>query len=570
MKLGKIKCLSQEERVSSVNNEGRRDDAIRRIKEEYYGKESEDTRKHKAELRHMTEQYQKEIEDLKTEHADKVKQLEGYMKSRLSRQEQQQQNQMQDLRDMYAQQMRKRLEESQTMRLEQKEAYESQMNSQKNVFENQKSRMENQFASEIKGKDETFQKYAEFARDEGDKTWEERRGKIQKSTEDQLQRERENHNNQLANMSRQLTEVQKSKKLELNQLKQQNELDVNRLEIVNRQSKENQEKTNASVHTSMNKEHQEQQKLLKEKFRNEVDRKVAALEESQYDFRQSAGARVNRQLMALRSDLKNEKNEKVIAGNSMNQQNQLEKKHIVQDYEKRLDDERQQKNRALESVKTEVSEEVTKAVVSRDRLLKDLSDSNLRERELKRSQSTAQISQMKNDMKATEDHVTQRADFKVNRANELVRQNSDKLQKYYGDNLELIKNDFMKELNNERIRHVEERSELEGRLEKKVRDREKSISQDLDKKIIQYEDQIEVLKDQFTDEFRRQDEEFRLNLQGRERNHKDAMKSLEMKYQNQIQQVKDTASNDMDAMERRHRQEMNHLSQKINEKQRRG
>lgn len=555
--------------MSSVSNEGKRDDAVRRLKDEYYAKEAEDTKKHKAELRRMTEQYQREIEDLKNEHSEKVKQLEGYMKSRLSRQDQQQQNQMQEIRDMYSQQLRKRMEESQSMRLEQKDAYESQINTQKNVFETQKTRIENQLNSELKSKDEAFEKYAQFARDEGDKTWEERRAKIHKSTEQQLQRERENHNNQLSNMSRQLSELQKTKKHEIFQLKEQNDFDINRLELINRKNKENQEKTNAAVHATMSHEYQEQQKLLKEKFRDEIDQKVAVLDESQKDFRQTTGERLNRQLMVLKSDLKNEKNQKIIEGNSRVQQNELEKKHIVQDYEKRLRNERDQKSRALASVKTEVRSEVDKAVKSREELLRDLSDDHLRERELKRSQTTAQMSQVKNDMKSLEDHVTQRADSKVNRANELVRQNSESLQKYYTGNLELIKKDFMKELNNERIRHVEERAELEARLEKKVRDREKSVTQELDQKIIQYEDQISSLKDQFGEELRRKDEEFRLSQQAREKNHKDAIKSMEMKYQNQIQQTKDTANNDLDSQERRHREELNHLSRKINEKQRR-
>lgn len=557
------------ESVSSVSNENRRDDVVRKVKDEYYTKEAEDTRKHKAELRHLTEQYQKEIEDLKAEHAEKVKQLEGYMRTRLSKQDQEQQRQVQEMRDLYTQQLRKKLEESQMMRNEQKEAYEFQMNKQKNVFDNQKSRLENQFNNELKSKDEAFQKYALYAREQGDKTWSERREKIQKSTDEQLQRERENHDNQLSNMSRQLTEMKKSKKLEVDQLKQQNEFEKNRLELVNRQAKENQENMNASVHESMNLEHQSQQKLMKSKFREEVDKKIADLEASQQDFRETTSERINRHLNALKADLKNEKNERIVEKNSLEQLAALEKKHIQDDYEKRLEDERQQKKLALDSVTNEVSSEVNKAVKGRDQLLKDLSDSHLRERELKRSQTTAQIAQMKNDMQAIEDHVTQRADSKVNRANELVRQNGEKLQRYYDESLEIIKRDFMKELNNERIRHTEERAELEGRLEKKVRDREKSVSQDLEKKVTMYEDMLEAQKEAYSEEMRRKDEMNKEQLQARERNFRDAMKSQEMKYQNQIQQIKDTAANDMDSLERRHRDEMSHLAQKISDRQKR-
>ncbi len=555
--------------MSSVSNESRRDDVVRRTKEDYYTKEAENTRKHKAELRNLTEQYQKEVEELKAEHAAKVEQLEGYMRGRLSRQEVEHQNQMQDMRDVASQQLRKKIEESQTMHHEQKDTYESELNRQKTVYENQRARLETQFQNELKKKEEAFQNYSKFAQDESAKTWDERREKLQKNTHEQLERERSNHQNQLANVNRQLTEVRKTKDNDINQLKLQKEYEKSRIELANRQNQQSQEKMNAAVHEAMARDTQSQQQLIKEKYREELDRKIAAIDDSQSDFRKTTSERINNQITGLKADLKNEQNERVVEKTALDRRAALEKKHLTQDYEKRLADERYQKQEALARVNQEVDEEVNKAVKSRDSMLKDLSDEHLRQREMKRAQSAAQISQMKNDMQSHEDHVTQRADSKVGRANELVRQNNVRMQKYYGDNLDLIKKDFMKELNDERIRHIEERSDLEGRLEKKIRDRERVLSQELDQKVVMYEDRLQEQKHTFGDELRRKDEEYRSQLQARERNHKDAMKSLEMKYQNQIQQTKDTYDGEMEAMEKRHREEMNHLAQKMSERQKR-
>jgi hypothetical protein len=561
--------LSQEERVSSVSNESRRDDAVRRTKDEYYTKEAEAARKHKTELRNLTEQFQKEVEDLKSEHSAKVQQLQGYMRSRLTNQEQEHQDQMQEMRDVYSQQQRKKLEESQVLRDEQKQAYESQMGKQKNVFDVQRSRLENQFTNELKKKEESFENYAKFARDESDKTWQERRGKLQKSTEDQLQRERSNHDTQMSGINRQLGELRKSKESEVSQLKMQNEFEKNRLESTNLQNKTNQERMNSAVHESMARDTQNQQQLMKGKYREELDAKIAAMEDGQNNFRQATSERINKKLNSLKADIQNEKNERVVEKTSLERQADLEKKHVVTDYEKRLANERSQKQEALAQVNDQVGGEVEKAVKSRDVLLKKLSDEHLREREMKRTQNAAQMSQMQNDLKSTEEHANERADAKVGRANELIRQNNVKMQKYYGENIDQMKKDYMKELNEERIRHIDERAELESRLEKKVRDRERNLSGEFEQKVLGYEDQLEFQKEKFQEDVRRQDEIFREQLQARERNHKDAIKSLEMKYQGQIQQTKDTYGNDMEAMERRHREEMNNLAQKMSQRQKR-
>ena len=561
--------LSQEERMSSISNETRRDDIVRRTKEDFNNKESESTRKHKAELRELTERYQEELEKVKTDHETKVQQLQGYLTNRLSRQEQEHQGQMQEIRDVFTQQQRKKLEEIQSVRDNQKETYDSELLRQKNTYDNQKARLETQFSTELNKKDEAFKNYAQFSRDEAAQTWNERRAKLQKSTDEQLNQERGTHQTQIANVNRELSEVRKLREADVNQLKLQNTFEKNRIETINLQNKQNQEKINNTVHESMAVDTQNQQNIVKAKYREEIDQKMAKVEDSQKDFREKIGDRLNRQLSSLKLALKNEQSDRVVEKVAIARQADLEKDHVVTDYEKRLADERQQKERLLTDVNQKIGGEVTKAVTSRDILLKDLSEKHLRDSELTRAQSSEQMLQLKTEMKMNEDHVTQRADAKIERANELVRQNNVKMQKFYNENLDLIKKDFMKELNDERIRHIEQRAEIENRLEKKVREREQELTRDVDQKIIGFQDKFEEQKEKFANELRHQEELFKNQNQARERTHKDELKSLEMKYENQIQQTKESYGLEMDSMDKRHREEMNQLAQKLSERQKR-
>ena len=119
--------------MAEVSESRRNNDNVLRMKEDFYTKESETAQKHKAEMKKISEQHQKQIEKLNADHAKEVQQLQGYLRTRLSEKEVEHRDQIQDVRNVYENQIRRRNEEGQSLRDQQKQAYEARLTSLNNT-----------------------------------------------------------------------------------------------------------------------------------------------------------------------------------------------------------------------------------------------------------------------------------------------------------------------------------------------------------------------------------------------------------------------------------------------------
>lgn len=553
--------------MSSISNEGRRDNTVQKLKEEYTNREIENNRKHREAIKDITEMFQHEIEGIKESNSEKMDDMQKYMRGRLTKQEQEHQDQIQEMREVFAQQIRKRKEESQSAIKNRDAAHELAITKQKDTYETQKHRLENQYDVDTKKKEEMFTNYVKNSREENQKNWENRRSHLQRSAENQLNSERMTSSNQMAELQRKLGEVQSNNELELSQVKKNSEYEKDRISEAHRQNLEVEERRNTAIHESMTNEAREQQKLVKEKYRDELELKKQEVVDEKEEFKDRVNERVNDEVRGLKMALKNEKEDRAIEKSSLNKQSQIERRNLISEYEKRLADERQQKKDMLEKKNVDVGGEIDKAVRSRDILIKNQAEEKLRERELQKSQYKAQVAQINNAKDIFQEDIKRKTEEQLDRTKKTYQDSSKKELKQYEETVDAVKKDYINALNEERIRHIEERADIENRLEKKVRERERDLGQEMDRKIFAYENRIQDEKDLFRETLLKKEEEFKIQLQNRERAQKDALKMVEMKYQNQMEQMKETFESDLELRERRHQTEMNELARKINSRQ---
>jgi hypothetical protein len=549
-------------------SESGRADTIRKLQDEYYAKETQNNKKHKTELRHLTEDYQRSVEDLKNDHKQQVEQLNGYMTSRLSKQEQEHQRQVAEVRDIYSTQIRKKAEESNRLYDAQGDAYESEIDKQKQVTNNQRERLAKEFQLQLEKKDQAITNYTKFSKEENDKLWSERREKMEKTLDDSLDSQRKGLNEQISNLHRQIGEVKKNNASESRRVETQNVFEKERLKNNFGQAMARQEEINRTNHEAKARDFQLVQNLSKEKFNKALADKQEKLDDAHEEFKRDISERINSRVSGLKNELIDVKSQKVLDHTNLFRQNQNEKKHLISDYEDKLRSERQQREGAVKMANTEIEGEVTKATKARDRMIKSLSDAHAREKDLTKTKNFSQVSQLRNDMEERELHITGRAESRVTRANENLRQSEKRMQKFYEMNLDLIKGDYITELNNERMRHIQERADLENRLGTKIREQEKEMTHALEARVLSYEEKIRSMKDFYENEMRKQAAQNSKLLNERETYYKTVMKSHEMRNENQINQIKETHNSEVETNERRHREELNSLAQKISEKSR--
>jgi hypothetical protein len=545
-----------------------RNDTIRKLQDEYYAKETQSNKKHKAELQNLTEDYQRSVEELKGENSQKIGQLNNYMSSRLSKQEQEHQRQVAEVRDIYSNQMRKKSEESNRLYEAQGHSYESEIEKRKEVAESQRDRLTGEFKTEIEKKDQALSDFIKNSHEENGKMWVDHRTKMEKSKTESLDAQRKGMGEQITSLHREIGEIKKQNQNEENQLTTQNKFEKERLTKNFENALHRQEEINRANHEAKTRDFQLAQSISKEKFNKALVQKQQNLDNSHEDFRNTISERINDQISGLRGDLLDEKNKNAIDHTNLMRQNQGEKKHITSDYEGKLELERKQKEKAISSVNLQVDDEVSKAIKTRDYSFKNLSDSFARDKEMTKTKNLSQVSQLKNEMEERELHITGRADSRVGKANENLKQSEKQMRKFYEMNLDLIKGDFATELNNERVRNVQARYELENRLGSKIRAQEKELTHAIDAKTLEFDEKLRTQKDFYENEMRKQAAQSSKLLNERETYYKALMQSQDMRSENQISQLKETHSNETEANERKHHEELNALAQKISEKNR--
>lgn len=549
-------------------SESGRADTIRKLQEEYYSKETQNNKKHKTELRNLTEDYQRSIEDLKNDHKQQVAELNNYMSSRLSKQDNEHQRQIAEVRDIYANQIRKKSEESNRLYDAQGKAFEDELAKQKTVTSNQKERLAKEFQSQIEKKDQAMANYTKFSKEENDKLWTDRRDRLEKTMSSALDEQRNGMNEQISNLHRQIGEIKKNNSSEMHRVETQNDFEKERLQTNFNQAMNRQEQINRINHEAKANDFKLAQSLSKEKFNKALDDKQKNLDESHEKFKQNISKRINSQMSGLKNELIDVKSRAVIEHTNTERLAESEKKHLISAYEEKLASERNQREQTVKSVNSEVESEVNKAINTRDKMIKNLSDSYVREKELTKTKNQAQVGQLKNDMEERELHISGRAESRVSRANENLRQSEKRMQKFYEMTLDLIKGDYVTELNNGRMRHIQERSEIENRLGTKIRELEKEMTHELEAKTMDFEEKLRSQKDFYENEMRKQAAQNSKLLNERETYYKTLMQSQDMRNENQIAQLKETHSNETETNERRHREELNSLAQKISEKNR--
>ncbi|MEY4616676.1 MAG: hypothetical protein RJB66_1636 [Pseudomonadota bacterium] len=552
--------------MSSVNNEGRQNNDLLRIKEEMYAKESEGTKKHKAEIKKLNEQHQQQIDKLTNDHSTEIQQLRGYLRNRLNEKEIEHRDQIQGVRDVFEAQVKKRTEESQTLREQQKKAFDARVESLENTFGSKTSRLQDEFNHEMAKRDQAYRSFTDKAKEDNTKSWTTRKEKLNQHNEEKLIEERRNHTNQMVALNRDMNNMRKSKDFEIQQLKLQGESKRKSLENQNMLNQENQRQLSFKAHQDMTRELQSSQKLNNEEFRDELQRRYETVEKMNEDFREKTTNKIDNQVNRLAAAIKGEKDQHVRDVISAQRQAAVEKKHMTAAFEKQLGSERQQKVQLLDNVNTDIRKQVDEAVKSRDNQIRNMSENYLRDRQGKLAIKTTQLNQMKNDMESRIFHAETRSEAEIERANERYRQNNVRMTNFYADNLELLKKEYARELNDSRVRNINERADMENRLTSRMLERERQMAMELESTNNKFTKVIAELKEKSAMDLRHQEAKLREEIDNRERQHKEAMQSTEMKHQNQLRQAMEQNDQEIDRLDKRHQLELNQLAQKLSQR----
>ncbi|MGE0634556.1 MAG: hypothetical protein AB7O96_19225, partial [Pseudobdellovibrionaceae bacterium] len=325
--------------MSSVGSSDRRsDDIIRRNREEYQSREAEQTKKQKKQVKNLTTQHNKEIEQLKSEHAEQMESLRGRARESLSEKDKEYQEQIQDVRKMYQEQMSRKSAESENQLQRNSEEAKQAIAKERAINEGQKERLLRNHQEDAEKTSKTFQEALELSRIQSKDSVEKRRDILQKAHQKEILSLVNDRDERVMNLQRSVDDVRQAKNSEIGDLKRKSASDKNRMSEAMKAAVLQERAGTGQALETKDKLLQAERQITQKKF----DQKLKQINDQTHEIREQlkedVDGRINSQVRSgqsenaeLRAKLVNER----LASNATQK---VEKQHIIQAYEERLNE----------------------------------------------------------------------------------------------------------------------------------------------------------------------------------------------------------------------------------------
>lgn len=547
----------------SSSDRARQDERIRQTREEYENRESENTKKRKAEIQRLEQRHHDEIKNITEEYESRIAELKDRSRETLTERDFANAKKIDEVRQTYRESLRNKMEDAYNSREEMKASYEGAISKQKEISESQKRNLLGQLNSEIDGRDQRFVATIEENRTKAQKAVQENARKMNEAHEKERDAILNSHSETLRSKDRGAHEMRKSYESRLKQTERQREADNARWSqkysdyVVNSQEEYG---DNLEIkQTIMNQE----RAAIRDKFENALEQKTAQMDNQNQDFRDTVNDRINgqvrsrdSQIQRLNGKLNNEisKNERLRG---------IERRNLTEAYEKRLHLSDEQRENAVDRMKEINNERIGKVLDENTKLVRHIDRDNKSKTSL---MSSRHREEKENLILTHKDQVTQianNADSRVKKVIDLTNRNQDQLGRYYAESLDTMRENYGQQMESVREKNSADHTALNKVMTERFRNMESGFNAKLEQTVKSYEDRILRMKEDQDRELKRIEKMYATRLGDREKSEKMEKESLQMKYEAKLAQLNESHQDQLDRMNRRHQEDMQNLSVKM-------
>lgn len=551
--------------MSSISASDRRnqDDRVRKVREEYEAREAENNKRRNQEVKRLEQRHAAEVNQISEAYEEKIADLKDSSRDTLNKRDYDHAKDIDGVRTAYRESLKNKSEEAYQARLNQKENYEGTLAKQKQVSDSQKENLLSQLNNEISRRD---QQYAEMTQ--------ETREKSRGSVNDVTRKLNDAHTKQTDALSKSYADSLETKDRHMRDVKQsyQNQLNQEKRGRQTDNSKWSQKYTDTVV--NMTEEYGENLGLkqdlmnaelrsVKNKYNNKIENRLGEIDQANEDLRDSVNERMASQIRTRDSKIErlNTKLNNEVSRNS--KMRAIEKRNLVTSYENRARTLEDQKTGALDDMKYLSDRRVEKVLNENQKLMREAERSN-------KSQFSMMSSKYREDrenmMQQHKDQVTQisnNAEGRVNKILDITNRNKEQIERYYGDSLDIVKDNYENRMEAHRDKTVAQHTANQKLMGERFRELEGNFNNKLDQTVRKYEDKIANMQDQQTQELKRMEKVYSQRMSDREKAVRQEKEIIEMKYESKMAQLKDSQDAQLDRMNRRHDEDMQNLALKM-------
>jgi len=538
-------------------------DEIRRMREDYQTQEAESAKRSRAEKKRQQQNHNAEIAKLKQQHEDQLKLIQERQKATLSDRDRSYQRDVEKLRDIYNDQLRLKSQDSHLMKNELNRTHKEEVDKLRQTSENQKEILKRNFTTVTDKQGEQINSIKQGAQEKIKNIVEEKAKTLAEKLEQDRTMIRKERDEKVSDLSQKNIESKNYYQAELESSKKQKQIETDRLRIRG----ESNLKTLGHQYEEMMKGRDE---MLSEERRTMLNENLTLREKNQRDadeaiktLRDNIEDRYNQHVRGIESELSRTKSDRIIDMVTQQRIQDLSRKHLVEDYEKRMSKlqalQQEQRLDTLEKNKTKVDQ----ALRMNDGIIQSAHQRKKQEINLLKTQARDDRTGLENLMNNKVEHEKISADRRVDRILNSTRAQSQTEQKYFQNNLAQMRDSFSEKLQGQREMKIEELRDIQIRAEDKLREMDKKYQQKLDQTVRFYEGQIRDMKHHQKEETTALNKENEVKIKNLLKNQKEVQDSLVTKYENRMAQVYDNNQKEIDRVGKRYQEQLSALNQRL-------
>lgn len=554
--------------MSSVGGSGageraNKNDELRRTREEYESRESNQVKKQKKEVRRLNSKHSEEVAQLKEQYETRLGGVQAKSRETISKRDENNKQQVDQIREMYHEQLRRKSEDAETDQSVLRKTMGSEIAKNKLISSGQRNEMERNFRDALGEKDREYSSLSENAREEVKISLDERTNRLNKKHEKELEalstdRDRKIIEMQNASGNQKSYLQSRIKELERRIGNEKTKIEDNWRSIVN-----NQATMHDTILTNRNELLAAEKGALRDDYRLRTDILTQKNEEFRENLKSEADERMDRQVRSARNEVREMRGEKVQSDLTTNRLKKVEKDNLVRAYEDRMRDLNYQKDETHTLAHDQASKRIGNIL---DRSEKILSESNRRNRNAQGTQHIQAQEDRQNLIRAAKestDAQRTRSETMIGRISNNTKAELKNQEGFYQKNVEQMKDNYSDQLIAQREAQLETLNKIRSDMEGKLRSSETKSQNKIENLVKGYEEKIRNLNDSHTQEIARMKENFEGRAQQRDKGHDLESAQIGQKYQVRMAQQQEEHQKEIDKVQRRHEQSLADITQKM-------
>lgn len=552
--------------MSSISASERRqyEDRLRETREEYENREAEANKRKAAEMKRMQQQQQKQLDSLSDGYEKRIADLQSHSREVITERDQANRNDIEEVRKMHQEQLRKKTVDAEFLRKAQVEAYEGALEKQKNISNSQKENLASRMNAELKEKDKTYGENIE-----------KNRAQLKVSTGDIQDRMNAAHQKEINLLTKNKDEQQLQAEANEQAVKRYYAEQIDDLNRKNQKTDNNWRDRYFETVQNMQDSHGEQLEQLRtlqkddrentiSTYRRKLDEKSRGILAAQEKYQDSTGSRIDGQIRSKNSQIGALKDKLSQQVELMNRQKETEKKNLANSYEDRISLLENQKEQITESMQDLNRDRIAKNLKGNDKLLQEVNRNHKLASDIKDQRHKAEV----DNLKAT--HSDQMEYFQNTTENYVhnVENNSNKkltdMEEYFERSREAMKSGYNDKLEKHQEKTAQDFVQLNKVMTERFRSMEKNYNQKMEYAIKSYEERLEQMKTDQQKELLRMDANYKQKIKDQSQGLKVEKNSLEDRYENKISVLEEQHKVELEKMNRRHQEDMQNLATRLN------